>query len=308
MNIENNVTIIIKTFIRIKCVERLLKSIEKFYSKYPIIICDDSGNAERNKNLILNEFKNLNITYLITEENIGLSKGRNILVDNVKTKYFLLCDDDFIFYKKTDIVYAKQIIEKHNYDILGGLCLHAFRINYGSKNEKIELFMRSLQKLTHYYRKVGYRGKIIQTQKNKIEIKIKKMNYCSKKTYDTDICENFFLANTDKVRSVKWYDKLKLNEHEDFFIRAKKQGLKIGVTTGVKIYHYPEVNNTFKRHREMDYYKYVLENNELEELKIERNNVGIIQTYLLEDGKLKKIQKYKDSLLGKIKEMYYNNR
>lgn len=302
-----DITIIIKTFIRIKCVERLLKSIEKSYSKCPIIICDDSGDAKKNRESILKKFSNLKINYIVTEENIGLSKGRNILVQNVKTKYFLLCDDDFIFYKKTNILLARKILEDKNYDILGGLCLHAYRVNFGSKNEKLELFMRKLQKLFHHYRKVGYRGDI-DIEGKEVIIDIKKIKYNSKKIYDTDICENFFLAKTDIVKKVLWCDKLKLNEHEDFFIRAKKAKLKIGVTPEFKVYHYPETDIKFKKHRTVDYFKDVLQNNNLEKLKIYRNNVGVIQTYSLENNEYKKEQEYTKNILGKIKNFYYKHK
>lgn len=302
-----DITIIIKTFIRIKCVERLLNSIEKSYSKCPIIICDDSNDAKKNKENILSKFPNLKINYIVTEENIGLSKGRNILVQNVKTKYFVLCDDDFIFYKKTDILLAKELLEKGNYDILGGLCLHAYRINFGSKNEKIEVFLRNLQKTFNNYRKVGYKGNIELNNKEVI-INIEKLNYNSKEVFNTDICENFFLAKTDVVRNVLWYDKLKLNEHEDFFIRAKKAKVKIGVTSQFKVYHYPETDVRFKKHRTVDYYKDVLLNNNLEKLKIYRNNVGVIQTYTLKNNEYKKTQEYTKNLLGKMKSFYYKNK
>lgn len=298
------ITIIIKTFIRIKCVERLLNSIKKSFSKCPIIICDDSENAKVNKENILKKFSDLRINYIVAEENIGLSKGRNILVQNVKTKYFLLCDDDFVFYKKTNILLAKKILEDRNYDILGGLCLHAYRINFGSRTEKFELFMRKLQKKFNSYRKVGYRGDINLKDKEVI-ININKIKYNSKEIYDTDICENFFLARTDVVKKVLWCDKLKLNEHEDFFIRAKKANLKIGVTPVFKVYHYPETDINFKKHRKVDYYKEVLLNNNLEKLKIYRNNVGVIQTYIYKNNEYKKEQEYTKNILGKIKSFYY---
>ena len=301
------ITIIIKTFIRINCVERLLNSIENSYSKCPIIICDDSSNAEKNKEKILTKFTNLKIKYIVTEENIGLSKGRNILVENVETKYFLLCDDDFIFCKYTDILSAKKILEINNYDILGGLCLHAYRINFGSKNEKFELFMRKMQETFNCYRKVGYRGDIILKDKKAV-INIEKLKYRSNKIFNTDICENFFLAKTEEIKKVLWYDKLKLNEHEDFFVRAKRANLRIGVTPQFKIYHYPETDVKFKKYRKVDYYEEVLKNNNLEEVEIDRNNVGVIQIYSLKNGQYKKEQKYTKNILGKIKSFYYKHR
>lgn len=305
MNGDKDVTIVIKTFIRISCIDRLLASIVKYACECPIIICDDGSDATENKSYILSKYQNLNINYIITEQNIGLSKGRNILVENVKTKYFILCDDDFVFFKKTNIRMAKELISREKLDILGGVCLHAYRVNFGSKREKISKFLRSIQQAVHYYRKVGYSG-VIKINEKDIIIKNDKINYNSKNIILTDICENFFIANTKKVRDLKWYEKLKLNEHEDFFIRAKKAGFKIGIIPTLKVYHLPETNSSFSKHRNKNYYMDVLKNNNIKELTIIRNNVGIVQTYkLLDDGRIDISQSYTKNSLGKLKKLYY---
>ena len=301
---KNDITIIIKTFIRINCIDRQLQSIEKYYPQLPVIICDDSQDAIKNKEFIIKKYNDLDINYIITKENIGLSEGRNVLIDNVKTEFFLLCDDDFIFFKDTNLEIARTELEKNNYDILGGLCLNAYRVNYETKKQKIQLFMRKCQEVFQHYRKVGYDGKI-EFDNDKITIITHKLNYSSKKVFNTDICENFFLARTSVIQKLRWYDKLKLNEHEDFFIRAKKQNIKIGVTPLFKILHYPESNNSFKVHRNTNYYKYVLENNNIKELKIYRNNVGIIQTYSMVNGEVIVTRDYTKNLLGKAKKVYY---
>lgn len=88
----SNITIIIKTFQRLKSLECLLKSIEdQKLNNIPIIILDDS--RENYKDAILEKFSKLNINYIVTEFDIGLSKGRNILLEHVKTDYIILCDD-----------------------------------------------------------------------------------------------------------------------------------------------------------------------------------------------------------------------
>lgn len=300
-----DVTIIIKAFLRQNCVIRLLKSILKFAPKCPIIIFDDGNDANQNKKQIIDMFANiLNIKYIVSEEeNVGLSKGRNVLVDNVQTKYFVLCDDDFIFFKQTNIILAKRLLEQSNYDILGGLCLHAYRINYGTRFQNIELFFRKLQKLFYHYRKVGYKGRI-DINGEEVEIVIDKLDYARKEIYNTDICENFFIAKTKVVRNIRWTDKLKMNEHEDFFIKAKKANVKIGVTSLFKVYHFPETNRKFKSIRDKTYFYDVLYNNNLKRLKVYRNNVGIIQEYKI--GKQNSTsQQYTNNLLGKSKKLYY---
>lgn len=105
----DDITIVIKTFERKKSLICLLRSIQKYYPDVFIIIVDDSKKSYREE--ILNSFRDLNINYIVTEFDIGLSEGRNILLRNVKTKYFMLCDDDFEFDKRTDINKAIQILK-----------------------------------------------------------------------------------------------------------------------------------------------------------------------------------------------------
>ena len=304
MKSNKEVTLIIKTFIRIDCVVRLLKSIKRYANGYPIIICDDGIDKEKNKEYIISKFTDMDIEYICAEEDIGLSAGRNLLIDHVKTKYFLLCDDDFVFFKKTDLEIAKKLLQDNELDILGGLCLHANRIEFGSKTEKINLIVRKIRTTFKIYRKVGYNGKIERENKN-INIYLKKMNYNSDKIEDTDICENFFIADTEKVKKVRWHDKLKLNEHEDFFIRAKEANLKIGVTAAFQVYHYPEQDAKFKIHRQKNYYEEVMKNNNLENLLIYRSAVGVIQHYQMINDKLVMKQSYTKNLLGIMKKVYY---
>ena len=73
-----NWTIVIKTFERKNMLTKLLKSVEKYFPDIPVIIVDDSKNNY--SKYILNKFKNLNIEYITEDFDIGLSKGRNILI------------------------------------------------------------------------------------------------------------------------------------------------------------------------------------------------------------------------------------
>lgn len=68
---------------------------------------------------------------------------------------------------------AKKLLQDNELDILGGLCLHANRIEFGSKTEKINLIVRKIRTTFKIYRKVGYNGKIERENKN-INIYLKK--------------------------------------------------------------------------------------------------------------------------------------
>ena len=51
----------------------------------------------------LNYFNDSNISVINTKFNIGVCKGRNILINNIKTRYYIQCDDDFLFNRNTNI-------------------------------------------------------------------------------------------------------------------------------------------------------------------------------------------------------------
>ena len=101
-----DLTIIIKTLDRYVCLKPLIKSILKKYKDIPILIGDDSLISCKEQ--VKKDFPNANITFIELPYDCGISYGRNVLVSKVKTKYFCLCDDDFIFDKKTDLFFEDE--------------------------------------------------------------------------------------------------------------------------------------------------------------------------------------------------------
>src|SRR2546427_13209337 len=97
----DNTTIIIKTFERYDSLSYLLSSIAKMNLPCPVMIADDSRTSYKDD--IQRKYGRLIKDYIVLPFDSGLSKGRNVLVDNVRTKYFLLCEDDFIFEERPDM-------------------------------------------------------------------------------------------------------------------------------------------------------------------------------------------------------------
>lgn len=247
---EKNLTIVIKTFERKKSLKRLLNSLEKYYKNIKIIIADDSKKSYKEE--ILKEYsKKLDIDYYILEFDSGLSKGRNFLLNKVETEYFLLCDDDFEFYEKSDLKNAYNKIIKYNLDILGGSCSNIIAPTSVINILKI---LRKPKRLFNYILKQGenyiYNAKI-KIEDKKIYID-RKNNYYSKKedVIITDMVQNFFIGKTESIKKILGWqpDELKMGEHSIFFIRAKQAGLNVGFLKDFYIRHYPEVT--------LNYYKY----------------------------------------------------
>ncbi|XP_033987145.1 beta-1,4 N-acetylgalactosaminyltransferase 1-like [Trematomus bernacchii] len=103
-DINSQVTITTKTFLRYPELNRLLKSIRQFYKDIEVIIADDSFVTE-------------NITggdhtkHFIMPPAQGWFAGRNLAVSQVTTKYFLWVDDDFQFTKWTNIEEMVRVME-----------------------------------------------------------------------------------------------------------------------------------------------------------------------------------------------------
>jgi hypothetical protein len=197
----DDLTILIKSFMRPECVNSLLMSIRMKYD-IKIIIVDDSENP-------LNFDYDDNIKTYNIEFDSGLSKGRNFGVSKIETPYFLLCDDDFEFTDNTDLVKWLSMFKNSDLDILGAdVIVDGRRIEYFGLLEKndnklyyIDGFRRMKKDITKY-----------------------------------DLILNFFIAKTNKIKRYPWDESLKLAEHTAFFFKYKGI-LKIGHTKLFSINH-----------------------------------------------------------------------
>ena len=217
----DNVTLLIKSFMRKGCVDKLLSSIRKFYPTIKVVIVDDSKDP-----LVFAEDPNLKVFYLPFDS--GLSKGRNYGVEQIDTEYFVLLDDDFLFTEKTDLLKFYQIIEnnKDQLDVLGGCVL---------ENKK----------------PIEYYGKFIFDENSKTIEVIKEVDHFENFN-KCDLILNFFIAKTSKIKEFKWDNDLKLAEHSAFFFE-NRNNLKVGYTTSVFINHlrlrYPDYESYRSRGR-----------------------------------------------------------
>jgi len=229
----DQVTILIKTLERKDHLINLLLSIAKYQFRGPIIIADDSKSPYGNE--ILQIFPSLNIDYISLPYDTGTAEGRNRMLNATKTKYFLLCDDDFIFDKRTRIPLMFELLKKNNLDILGGV----FR-QFNRKTRLGNYFIH----LNKYLNKHGW---IIPSRQlleyyaafdvNTNKIVLKKVEYINPVT-PCDLTHNFFLAKTAAIKKFGgWNPILKGGEHQNFFIRAKLAKLKIGTTRLCGVIH-----------------------------------------------------------------------
>ena len=248
----DDVSILIKTLERPQQLINQLHSIKKYEFKGPILIADDSKVPYGDK--IISLFPELNITYIDLPFDTGTAEGRNIMLEQTKTTYFVLCDDDFIFEPRTRLPLMRRMLIENNLDLLGGV----FRqYNLKSRKERLKfdiskwfLKFNLLIPSTSIYE---YSANFDLDGNNCHMIK---MIYQEPFTL-CDMTHNFFIARTDKVKAFGgWNPILKGGEHQNFFIRAKLNGLKIATTRKCGIIHdrWSPMPELFKELRERGAY------------------------------------------------------
>ena len=244
---SQDITLIVKTYERPWAMSRLLHSLKVFGWTGPIHIFDDSL-APVNWD---HRFADLQIDCILSDSIVGVSVGRNRLLERVRTKYFFCFDDDFLVSQKTFFPeLLKKRLEDHNLDLLafdvidhiGNVGL--FLKSYGRKKLlkmglKGQLF-RLLNVLVRRNMPRDYIG-FFKIEDNVVETKFIKND---QQFVECDIVLNCFIAKTHVIKAMGGWDKnLKTLEHLDFFLQAKKSKLRVGHSKESSILHirYPSI-------------------------------------------------------------------
>ena len=223
MRFAGLVTIIIKAFERPSCIARLLNAVAQRFSGIAVIVLDDSAAqtlTEEAQSALRAAPGLLNLQYVRTEFDVGLSEGRNRMVALVETPYVLLMDDDFVLDDVEGLNELLAALESGVFDVAGG-CVNSPQGEAWSYN-----FHESAGTLTQV--------PAFSCQNHEPPPLSTAADYMTEGAacWRVDSILNFFLARTDFLRRVKWDPRLKVGEHEDFFLRAKDAGGRVGMCRG----------------------------------------------------------------------------
>jgi SAM-dependent methyltransferase len=208
-------TILVKTFERPYCLERLVRSIRERYPDIPILVADDSRSPCLTAGIA-------GVGHYSLPFDSGLAASRNALLDMVKTDYFVLCDDDFVFTEETRIEVFANLLEYHALDIVGGDL--RLGTNLQTHHGQLVLEEGTLRKHKGCYQDLG--------------------------THQTcDIVLNFLGGRTATVRAFGGWDaRFKLCEHAFFFLKAKGR-LRVAHTPLVLAGHIQEQQPEYMEYR-----------------------------------------------------------
>ena len=98
------ISVIVATFKHDEMLLRALNSLkEQTYKNFEIIVVDDNGNKTQNANVeaIVSQFRKenpqINLTFIVNNENLGSAKTRNVGIDASNGEYITFLDDDDIY-------------------------------------------------------------------------------------------------------------------------------------------------------------------------------------------------------------------
>lgn len=177
-----DLTICVKTFMRPHSLDKCLFSIRAKYPDVKILVANDAIEPIKNEKATIV----FNLPF-----DVGLSAGRNFLLEKVATPYVMFIDDDTIFTQESNLQDMLEILKSNNIDLVAG------KIRGNDFYGTLEIEDGVLYRNCKSYRSIEQGFKIY------------------------DYVLNLFIAKTDKVKQIKWNEDLKIVEHMDFFWRAK---------------------------------------------------------------------------------------
>ena len=207
---NDKVTLIIKTFERPQCINRLVYSVKMKYPNLRMIVADDS----RESRPIAGVDEHIRMPY-----DSGVSAGRNLALSRVDTPFVVTLDDDFVFNEKTNLEKWLNILETTNLDMVGGNVAGHPTYNASLHIEDNALVFKP--------EPVGVEGDFLLW----------------------NIVLQFWMGRTDKIREIGgWDDDFKTVDHIIFFARSIGK-LKIGQCSDVSIGHMPIQDREYYQHR-----------------------------------------------------------
>lgn len=205
-----NATLMIKTVARPECLRKLLKSVRIYYPALPILIADDSKQP----------YPEIAVAYgaevHVLPFDTGAPASYNHLMQFVKTPYTILGDDDFVFTKETQLEKWIPYLEVGLCDLVGGPVIAAHR------NGKPASFVGNFEVDDGVL-------KLRRTLRDQIAF--------LRSPVRADVVMNWFCIRTEVLQGCPWDGDQKVFRHLDWFLAAKKAGIRVMYSPNVPVLH-----------------------------------------------------------------------
>lgn len=225
MDVERDVTVLVKTFERPDELRRLVRSIRRFYPRIGILVVDDSQQPLEPVPEGITRYLHLPF------DSLGVSAGRNLGLREVRTPFVLFCDDDMVFGRRTDLARMLRTLVTTRFDVVSCRWMdhepwHSLRRGYRRYEGTLEIEHGTL-----VHRLGATRGSL-----DGLPV--------------FDIVHQFFLARTDTLGPDPWDVRFKVaGEHVALFLSFKERGLVCTRLPDVVVYHYPALPPRYMRFR-----------------------------------------------------------
>jgi len=198
----SKLTAIVRTSQRPASIARLLRSFRQRYPQLRLLVADDSRQPQALDGA----------DWIRLPADVGVSTARNTALARVRTPYFLLLEDDLEFTRRTSIEQLVALVADKRLDLAAGDCLRCQR--------KLLVFTRRTPDPAHATFEFGPDSLRLAAGHRAAEAGF----------LTCDLAHNFFVARTDKVRAMGgWDPQLQVDERIEFFVRAQRFGLRVGV-------------------------------------------------------------------------------
>ncbi len=202
----SRLTAIISTANRPKSLRRLVQSVRRQLPELKILVADHSHEPRVPKR----------VDQVKVPPGVGRASACNALLARVRTPYFMLLDDRAELTDETQIDALVQLLEDDRLDLAAG--------DFIGCRRKLWFFVKRQPQPGHGL--LEFAGDQLTLLPGHRTIG-EGYAWC-------DLVHNFYVARTAKVRNLGgWDPELENDEREEFFVRAHRQGLRVGLAPEV---------------------------------------------------------------------------
>jgi hypothetical protein len=209
----SRLTAIVRTCERPASIERLVRSVRRCYPRLRLLVADDSRQPRPVEGA----------DWIRLPADVGVGAGRNAALARVRTPYFVLLEDTLELTRRSQLERLLDLVAHSRVDIAAGDAVRCRR--------RFALFTSRTSDPAHATFEFSAEG-----------LTLRPGHRLGGEGYQAvDLAHNFFVARTDKVRSMGgWDPQLLIDERIEFFVRAQRSGIRVGLVPDVLVQRWPD--------------------------------------------------------------------